>query len=167
MAPKKLVFAWRVLHLLGRVFLAAAAACTLAVALALYAFWRAVDVERVRSGIESALSSAFHSRATVKGLLLSPLGLKLRGLRIEAPDGGLPILESRSALLTLRIPALFTKRRLELSSLFLYSPSLRWSLPWSGFYGLGSGAPRDNAARGTADAVPRAALSLGAPEPRP
>ncbi len=121
---QNLRFALRVLWLLTRGFAAVfVGLLTLATLLALF-LPRIVDNQRVKTVLEAQLQQILQRPVGINGVILTPQGIKLNGVRIDAKDGsGRSIVESQYAVVTFKLRPLLDKR-LELSQVKLVSPTI-------------------------------------------
>lgn len=121
---QNLRFALRVVWLLAKGFSAIfAGVLTLLLVAALF-LPRFVDNERVKAALEAQLQTILRRPVVIGSVILTPQGVKLNGVRVAAADAtGRDILESQSALVTLKLRPLL-ERRLELNQVKLVAPMI-------------------------------------------
>lgn len=120
-----LKFAGRVLLLLFKGFAVLFLALGIGIGALILALPRIVDGERARAFLVARLETVLHRKVEIDGVILSPQGIKLRGLRVAArPPLEGRMIEAESALITVKLPALLRKR-LELGTVKLVGPKIR------------------------------------------
>ncbi len=87
---------------------------------------RMATPERLRATITEGLGRALGRPVKVSGAIVTPRGLRIRGLVVYASEGGAPIFRSRSALVTVSVSSLLRERRIRFATLALDGPDLNW-----------------------------------------